>query len=229
MGAVLASRLVTSEVEELYDYDVVRSLSEPTMFVVRLGEPTLVLGSSQSVEILDRDKLGSLALRRRRGGGGLVLLQPDDLWVDWWIPASDARWSPDVRASSLLVGGWWRDVLTKHVQGEVSLHEGALEGVEAHRVVCFAGRGPGEVFVNGRKAVGLAQWRVREGSFLTSVLHASPSSAVVDLLANAPVGLADALDHHVTSSLAINDPEGLLTELRVASGPWLERQLFLTT
>jgi lipoate-protein ligase A len=229
VGAVLASRLVTSEVEELYDYDVVRSLSEPTMFVVRLGEPTLVLGSSQSVEILDRDKLGALALRRRRGGGGLVLLQPDDLWVDWWIPASDARWSPDVRASSLLVGGWWRDVLTKHVRGEVSLHEGALEGAEAHRVVCFAGRGPGEVFVNGRKAVGLAQWRVREGSFLTSVLHASPSSAVVDLLANAPVGLADALDHHVTSSLAINDPEGLLTELRVASGPWLERQLFLTT
>ena len=150
MGAVLASRLVSSEVEELYDYNVVRSLSEPTMFVVRLGEPTLVLGSSQSVKILDRNKVGSLALRRRRGGGGLVLLQPDDLWVDWWIPAADARWSPDVRASSLLVGGWWHEVLTKHVQGDVSTHEGALEGEEAHRVVCFAGRGPGEVFVDGR-------------------------------------------------------------------------------
>ena len=79
VGAVLASRLVSPEVEELYDYDVVRSLSEPTMFVVRLGEPTLVLGASQSVKILDRNKVGSLALRRRRGGGGLVLLQPDDL------------------------------------------------------------------------------------------------------------------------------------------------------
>lgn len=229
MGAVLASRLVSPEVEELYDYNVVRSLSEPTMFVVRLGEPTLVLGSSQSVKILDRNKVGSLALRRRRGGGGLVLLQPDDLWVDWWIPATDVRWSPDVRASSLLVGGWWRDVLTEHVHGDVSMHEGALEGEESHRVVCFAGRGPGEVFVDGRKAVGLAQWRVREGIFLTSVLHASASVSVVDLLVDPPAGLKGAMDHHVTASLAIDDPEGLLADLRVAGGPWLERQLFLTT
>lgn len=229
MGAVLASRLVSPEVEELYDYNVVRSLGEPTMFVVRLAEPTLVLGSSQSVKILDRNKAGSLALRRRRGGGGLVLLQPDDLWVDWWIPTTDARWSPDVRASSLRVGGWWRDVLATHVQGDVSLHEGALEGAAAHRVVCFAGRGPGEVFVDDRKAVGLAQWRIREGSFLTTVLHASPSGSVVDLLVSPPAGLIEALDHHVTSSLAIDDPEGLLVELRHAGGPWHERQLFLTT
>ncbi len=229
VGAVLASRLVSPEVEELYDYDVVRSLSEPTMFVVRLGEPTLVLGASQSVKILDRNNVGSLALRRRRGGGGLVLLQSGDLWVDWWIPVTDPRWSPDVRASSLRVGGWWRDVLATHVQGEVSVHEGALEGEEAHRVVCFAGRGPGEVFVDGRKAVGLAQWRVHEGSFLTSVLHTSPSSSVVGLLVNPPAGLLAALDHHVTASLAIDNPEGLLVDLRHAGGPWLERQLFLTT
>jgi lipoate-protein ligase A len=220
---------VSPEVEELYDYNVVRSLIEPTMFVVRLGEPTLVLGSSQSVKILDRHKVGSLALRRRRGGGGLVLLQPDDLWVDWWIPSTDARWSPDVRASSLRVGGWWREVLAKHVQGEVSMHEGALEGELAHRVVCFAGRGPGEVFVKDRKAVGLAQWRVREGIFLTSVLHATSSNSVVDLLVDPPAGLLMALDHHVTASLDIDDPEGLLVELRDAGGPWLERQLFLTT
>jgi lipoate-protein ligase A len=229
VGAVLASRFVTPDVEELYDYNVVRSLLAPTMFVVRLAEPTLVLGSSQSIEILDHDKLGSLAVRRRRGGGGLVLLQPDDLWVDWWIPVADKRWSSDVRESSLRVGAWWRDVLATHVRGEVTLHEGALEGALAHRVVCFAGRGPGEVFVDDRKAVGLAQWRVREGSFLTSVLHASPSGAVVDLLASKPAGLLEALDHHVTSSLAIEDPEGLLVELRDVGGPWLERQLFLTT
>lgn len=229
VGAVPASRLVSAAVEELYDYNVVRSLVDPTMFVVRLDEPTLVLGSSQSVEILDRAKMGSLTLRRRRGGGGLVLLQPDDLWVDWWIPATDARWSPDVRASSLRVGGWWCDVLSAHVRGEVRMHEGPLEGASAHRVVCFAGRGPGEVFVDDRKAVGLAQWRVREGIFLTSVLHTGPSDVVVDLLVSPPAGLLEALDHHVASSLAIDDPEGLLVELRRAGGPWHERQLFLTT
>lgn len=198
------------------------------MFVVRLGEPTLVLGASQSLEVLDKEKLGSLVLRRRRGGGGLVLLRPDDLWIDWWIPAKDARWSRDVRVSSLQVGGWWRDVLRERVNGDVTMHEGSLGGDPSHRVVCFAGRGPGETFVNGRKAVGLAQWRVREGIFVTTVLHAGSSDAVVAMLADPPAGLREALDHHDTSSLDLEDPEELIVALRHVGGPWHERQLFLT-
>jgi lipoate-protein ligase A len=228
VGTVFATCFVKSDVEELYDYGALRSLTEPTMFVVRLAQPTLVLGASQSPELLDRPKLGSMALRRRRGGGGLVLLRPDDLWVDWWIPADDPRWSGDVRASSLRVGSWWREVLRDHVVGEVAMHEGSLEGEPRYRIVCFAGRGPGEVFVNGRKAVGLAQWRVREGIFATSVLHASPSIAVVAMLADPPPGLSDALDHHVTSSLVIDKPENLIQDLGRSSGPWQLRHLFLT-
>lgn len=219
---------MTPKVRELYDYHDLRSLSDPTMFVVRLGEPTLVLGASQSIEVLDSKKLDSLVLRRRRGGGGLVLLQPDDLWIDWWIPANDTRWSGDVRVSSLRVGGWWRDVLAKRVEGDVTMHEGSLEGDPSHRVVCFAGRGPGEIFVDGRKAVGLAQWRVREGIFVTTVLHAGPSDAVVAMLADPPAGLREALAHHDTSSLALQDPEELVVALRRAGGPWLERQLLLS-
>jgi lipoate-protein ligase A len=228
VGTLLAPGLVKSSVEELYDYEVLRSLEEATMFVVRLAEPTLVLGSSQSLEILDTEKTGSLSIRRRRGGGGLVLLQPDDVWIDWWIPARDARWSGDVRASSLQVGGWWSDSLRDRVKGEISVHAGSLEGVALHRVVCFAGRGPGEVFVDGRKAVGLAQWRVREGNFLTSVLHTGSSAEVVNLLVDPPPGLREALNHHVTSSLAIDDPEELVDALASSSGPWLKRDLFLT-
>jgi lipoate-protein ligase A len=219
---------VTSQVRELYDYKELRSLSEPTMFVVRLGEPTLVLGASQSIELLNREKLDSVVLRRRRGGGGLVLLQPDDLWIDWWIPANDPRWSRDVHVSSLQAGGWWRDVLAQRVTGDVTMHEGSLEGDPRHRVVCFAGRGPGEIFVDARKAVGLAQWRVREGIFVTTVLHAGPTDAVVAMLSDPPPGLHEALDHHDTSSLALRDPEELITALRHAGGPWIERQLFLT-
>ena len=218
---------MTAAVDELYDYDVLRSLGEATMFVVRLSEPTLVLGSSQSMQLLDTDKLGDMPVRRRRGGGGLVLLQPDDLWIDWWIPASDDRWSHDVRVSSLRVGGWWRDALATRVRGTVSVHEGPLVGTELHRVVCFAGRGPGEVFVDGRKAVGLAQWRVREGIFLTTVLHTGSSEGVVDLLTDPPPGLREALDHHVVSSLELGDPEGLIDSLVEDSGPWLKRLLFL--
>ncbi len=217
-----------SGIEELYDYEVLRALSDATMFVVHLQAPTLVLGGSQSSEVLDSSRTGTIPLRRRRGGGGLVLLQPDDLWIDWWIPASDPRWSPDIRVSSVQAGGWWREALGDDVPGVVSVHEGPLEGDPAYRVVCFAGRGPGEVFVDGRKAVGLTQWRVREGSFISTVVHANSSDGIVDLLSREPAGLRDALDHHVIASLGIEDPEATVDTLAEASGPWLVRQLFLS-
>ncbi|MGC1420199.1 MAG: hypothetical protein WA786_08810 [Acidimicrobiales bacterium] len=218
---------MTPELEELYDYDALRSIVEPTMFVVRLGEPTLVLGARQSRSILDVAKLGRTGLRRRRGGGGLVLLQPDDLWIDWWIPTSDTRWSGDVRVSALTSGGWWLEALSQQVDGEINVHDGPLGGEVRHRVVCFAGRGPGEVFVDGRKAVGLAQWRVREGVLVTTVLPAGATASVVGYLSDPPPGLLEALDHHAASSLSL-DPEVLVANLARISGPWRERQLFLT-
>lgn len=199
------------------------------MFVVRLDQPLLVLGGSQSVDVLDVASVGTLSIRRRRGGGGLVLLQPDDLWIDWWIPASDQRWSGDVRVSSLSAGRWWADALGGLVDGVISVHEGSLVGEPAHRVVCFAGRGPGEVFVNDRKAVGLTQWRVREGVFLSTVLARHRSEPIVDLLAAAPAGLTEALDHHDMASLGMDDPEAIVSRLETAGGSWHVRQLFLTT
>jgi len=205
---------------ELYDYGVLRTLDVGTLFVLELTEPLLVLGSRQTPDILDGGRLGSLTLRRRRGGGGLVLLGPGDLWIDWWIPASDARWSPDVRVSALRAGGWWREALRERLGGDVEVYDGPLAGESSHRVVCFAGRGPGEVFVHGRKAVGLAQWRVREGILMTSLLRASPSVAVVDLLTREPEGLREALDHHTYNSLGVGDPHGLVEDLRRLSGPW---------
>ena len=216
------------EPEDLYDYDAVRRLGQATMFVVRLTQPTLVLGSSQTMDVLHEDRLGSLVIRRRRGGGGIVLLQPDDLWIDWWIPQGDPRWSQDVHVSSIRSGGWWREALDPYVGGTARVHEGSLEGEPSLRVVCFAGRGPGEVFVDERKSVGLTQWRVREGIFVSTVIHAHASSEVVGLLREPPAGLREALDHHVISSLGINDPEKLLQELVAISGPWLLRQLLLT-
>lgn len=215
-------------VEGLYDYDALRLLGEATMFVVQLARPTLILGGSQSLGVVDTRQLGSIAVRRRRGGGGLVLLQPDDLWVDWWIPAGDPRWSPDVHVSSLRAGEWWRRELDHFVEGEVTVHEGSLIGEIEHRVVCFAGRGPGEVFVDGRKAVGVTQWRVREGVFLSTVIHGHGSGGVVRLLRDVPDGIIEALDHHVVSSLGITDSEALVTALAGSSGPWQVRRPFLT-
>ena len=216
-----------SELEELYDYDVLRRVDEPTMFVVRLEKPTLVLGSSQSTDLLNPDKIPDFEVRRRRGGGGIVLLQPDDIWIDWWIPASDSRWSPDVHVSSINVGVWWKEALEAQLSKAVSIHEGPLEGEQEHRVICFAGKGPGELFIDGKKTVGVTQWRVREGTFLSSVIHAKDSSEVVSVLKDIPPGLAASVEHQTTRSIGLDDSEVLINDLAKISGPWLVRQLFL--
>jgi hypothetical protein len=147
-----------------------------------------------------------------------VLLRPEDLWVDWWIPRHDERWNYDVHVSSLLVGQWWADVLSERVHG-VRVHTGSIEGDDAFRVVCFAGRGPGEVFVDDRKAVGVTQWRVREGVFVSTVMHAEPTSDVLDYLSVIPTGLAGALDHHALSTLDSVDAASTQAQLRVVSAP----------
>lgn len=217
-----------SDVEELYDYDELRALSVPTMIVARVERTTLVLGSGQSRDVIDPTSLSVASLRRRRGGGGLVLLQPRDLWVDWWVPRGDSRWSADVHVSSLQAGTWWADALEPFVGAPVVVHRGALRGAAAHRVVCFAGRGPGEVFLAGRKLVGVTQWRVREGVFLSSVLHAEATSDVLRYLADIPEGLPDALDTDPAPLVSL-DGEALLSRLEHASGPWAQRTLHVVS
>ena len=222
MGAIPSPRVLRVDVLELYDYDELRRTREATMFVVNVERATLVLGGSQPFDVLNRDGLKAMPLRRRRGGGGLVLLQPGDLWIDWWIPSDDARWSKDVNVSSINVGRWWLQVLSERVTGKITVHEGPMQGDPAHRPVCFAGRGPGEVFVDDRKAVGVTQWRVREGVFVSSVLPARLSTQILQYLADVPAGLDVALDHHVLSALFDGEPVEIIDRLRAVSGPWFD-------
>jgi lipoate---protein ligase len=216
VGAVSSSRFVS--VEDLYDYDELRQLGVPTVFVAQVNSATLVLGGNQSSSVVNASRTLEVAMLRRRGGGGLVLLRPDDIWIDWWIPQSDPRWSHDVRVSSIQVGTWWADALRERTSDEVYVHNGALEGDPAFRVVCFAGRGPGEVFVNNRKAVGLTQWRVREGVFVSTVLHAGPTTDVLEYLRDVPNGLQDVLDHHTLASLLLSDRDAFVEQLTTSSG-----------
>jgi lipoate-protein ligase A len=228
VGAVSSSRLVKDDVEELFDYATLRRGDEATMFVVTVARPLIVLGSSQARDVLDSDRLGDTPLRRRKGGGGLVLLRPDDLWIDWWIPHDDDRWSHDLHVSSAMAGGWWAEALRKVTSEPVSVYEGPLEGDLEFRVVCFAGRGPGEVFVADRKAVGLTQWRVREGVLLSTVVHAQPTSDVLAYLAHVPEGLSDALNHQVLSSLNLERPDELVDDLASKSRPSRRQSLLLS-
>jgi lipoate---protein ligase len=213
------------EIRDLYDYNDIRGLNQATMFVAHVARSTLVLGGSQSVDVVSASTLSSTSIRRRRGGGGLVLLRPEDIWIDWWVPSDDARWAEDVHTSSYQAGAWWAQALGEVLEGVVSVHQGSLAGDPALRLVCFAGRGPGEVFVDDRKVVGLTQWRVREGTFLSTVFPREDTRVISDYLATVPEGLTEALPPLSSASV---DASSLVDRLAELSGPWERRDVFLT-
>ena len=57
--------------------------------VCRPTGPAVVLGSTQSPDVVDADAaaVGGVAVVRRRSGGGAVLVTPEDpVWIDLWVP-----------------------------------------------------------------------------------------------------------------------------------------------
>jgi len=155
----------------LFDADAIRALEHRTVFVRTLERPTLVLGSTQDVGIVDPAALvrGGVELLRRRSGGGAVLLEPGRaVWVDTWVPRSDPLWSDDVTRSGTWVGAWWAESLG--VPG-LDVHYGRPIESRWSSLICFAGVGAGEVVRRGRKVVGVAQWRSRAGALIHSLAY----------------------------------------------------------
>lgn len=148
------------------------------------GDPALVLGSTQPDSVADAQRMAANAVSmvRRRSGGGAVLVEPHaQVWVDAWIPRHDPLWDDDiVRGASWLGDAWAGALETLGVTG-VSVHRGRVLRSAWSDTVCFSGLGPGEVSVDGRKLVGLAQRRTRRGARLHTMAHLAwdPSSLTV--------------------------------------------------
>jgi lipoate-protein ligase A len=156
-----------------------------------------VLGSTQTPELVDVDAVRQrrVEIARRRGGGGAVFLGPgEQLWLDTWVPRDDPLWLAEVSAAAEWVGAWWVDALEAAGQHGFDVHRGRSVPGDLGDLVCFAGRGPGEVFHGGAKVVGLSQWRAREGALFSSCayLHWDPVPllAVVNVEGDARAGLA---------------------------------------
>ena len=179
-------------------------LPEPadrTVWVEDPPAPALVLGSTQPDSVVRPDV--DVEVVRRRSGGGAVLVVPGDvLWVDVIVPAGDDLWDDDVGRAAHWLGRVWASALGElHVRAEV--HTGGMVPGSSSAEVCFAGLGPGEVTVGGRKVVGISQRRTRAAArFQCAALARWDPQALADLLvdveaaaiADAAIGVGVPLD-----------------------------------
>ncbi len=136
-----------------------------------------------------------------------MFLEPgNQLWFDAWIPREDPLWRLDVLEAATWVAAWWLAALSRSGVDDLEAHAGRAQPGDLGDLVCFAGRGPGEVFSSGRKVVGLSQWRSREGSLFSSCAYAvwdpAPTVRLLDVdepgrarlvreLGSVAVGLSD--------------------------------------
>lgn len=173
-GAVSCLHLTTPLAEQKW---ITQQLAEPVRIPrLRLWTypaPGVVLGCSQGGLLPQAQRAAppDCEIALRRAGGGAVLTGP-------WMLSASVVLPPDHR---LLAGGL---VASYHWLGAV--HAGLLRdmGIDAHAIApeelghsrgkpslawaCFGGLSPWEVVVDGRKLVGLAQFRRRNGVLLTS-------------------------------------------------------------
>lgn len=172
---------------------VLHGWSPPTDPIVtvrrcRADRAALVLGSRQGEELLDPAGVtgAGLEIVRRASGGGIVLV--DDtvaVWVDVWLPAGASSVTSDVRGSMEAVGSAWLTALAAadpDLAGHLSIHEGPVSRGAWEELLCFAGLGPGEVLLDGRKLVGLSQRRTREWSRVQCQVFTGNPSASADAL-----------------------------------------------
>lgn len=133
-----------------------------TYVVQDVEEQVVVLGRAQKAEVT------GLPWRRRMSGGGAVLLTPGDVvWVDVTLPRGHALWDDDVGRAAWWLGEVWADALG---MGEVH-RGGVVRCTPWCKAVCFGGLGPGEVHIDQRKIVGIAQRRTRESALFQCAVN----------------------------------------------------------
>ncbi|MGH9092114.1 MAG: lipoyl protein ligase domain-containing protein [Acidimicrobiales bacterium] len=229
MGAVPGGGVLTAASGAWFDVHALRG-SPRTAAVRRVTHPAVVLGSTQPATDVHagRAAAGGVEVVRRRSGGGAVLVGPDDpVWVDVWLPRGDPLWSDDVVAAAGWVGEWWAGWLGGLGVRGLAVHRGASSGGPWARRICFAGVGPGEVTAAGRKVVGVAQWRCREGAlFHTCAYRRWRPGPLADLLAVPAADRAVLAGHLGRAAVGVEElvggvppPDGLLASLPTG-GAW---------
>jgi len=137
--------------------------AERAVWIFAVDRPALVLGSRQPPV----DVEGFEVVRRHSGGGAVIVEPGGTLWVDVIVPRGDPLWDDDVGRATYWLGDAWARALGGHSE----VHRGPMQHSLLSDLVCFAGLGPGEVTIGGRKAVGISQRRTRVGARLQCVAY----------------------------------------------------------
>lgn len=199
---------------------VVPDPTAPEIWWHEITAPAVVLGSSQSDDVVDRVACASAGVDvvRRRSGGGAVLLVPGEItWIDVVIPRGGPGWAADVHAPMRWVGEHLVGVVAELMPDRrVALHAGAPLTTRWSSLICFDGVGVGEVLLDGAKLVGISQRRTRAAARLQCCWHSAyDAAALVGLLApdSRPPIAALAPVATVPPDVAIAVAEGLATRL----------------
>jgi lipoate-protein ligase A len=142
----------------------------PIVWVFTVDRPALVLGSTQPDDVVDRTATSDAGVEvaRRRSGGGAVWLAPGGMsWVDVLLPRGDPLWDDDVGRAVHWLGDAWAAA----IGAAADVHRGGMVCSAESGRACFAGLGPGEVTIGGRKAVGISQRRTRLGARFQCVAY----------------------------------------------------------
>ena len=154
--------------------------------VLSVDRAALVLGSGQPETDVDQEAAAAAGVEivRRRSGGGAVRVDPGALlWVDLIVPAGDPLWQADVGRATWWVGATWASALETAVGADPEVWRDGMRRSPWSALVCFAGTGPGEVCIEGRKVVGVSQRRTRRAAlFQTAALLDWDAAAVLALL-----------------------------------------------
>ena len=194
----------------------------PQVQIMRPTDSAVVLGSGQRTGVVDAASARrcNLDVLRRRSGGGLVVVSAlEQLWVDIRLREGDPFHQADIGRTFVGIGRLWLGALAR-CGLEAEIHEGRYEPGPWGALVCFAGRGPGEVFLGGRKVVGLSQRRVRGAARIQcGVLLGWSADATARLVALESPLRAELRSHLATCAVGLKiRPERLLsaflTELR---------------
>src|SRR5215470_4265958 len=173
----------------------------PDVRLLRYPTPAVVLGPSQRRDpaMEARARAAGAELVERAAGGGAVLAGPWLLGVTIALPPGHRRASGSIPSSY----GWLGAAFVSWLAEVGIAGRAATAPICAAPSVgwsCFAGLSHGEVEVGGRKIVGLAQARRRNGIvFSAGVLLSPPPWALLCDIMGKPAALAAELARATTS------------------------------